>query len=102
MSLPDTGWAEALLAEFSTYVLDKAGRARRDGLVVPDSHYERVWWVGSLRPEQTTPHRVTLTETPDVRWISCSCKHGTTAGGGSSRCYHVAAALTYVLDRRTP
>jgi len=102
VSLPDSQvWAEALLAEFSTSVLGKARRASARCLVTPDATAPNVWWVGSLRPEQTTAYRVTLIEAPEQRWVSCSCAHGQKSGGGNSRCYHVAAVLTHLKTRGT-
>lgn len=92
--------------EFSPEVVLKAerllGAKTEDGQpkLLRDKQFPAIWWVTSSAGG-TRRYRVQSDYDPATKklsWCTCTCPHGMAKGGGTSRCYHVAAVLMSVRD----
>lgn len=93
--------------EFSPTVIDKAYRllGEKDpagaSAILEDPEYPNIWWV-TPSSGSAKRYRVATDLQPGTRiltWITCTCPHGMNKGGGTSRCYHAAAALLLMRER---
>jgi len=93
---------------FSDMVVLKAerllGKTNPDGTptMIQDSSFPNVWWVTPSAGGDKR-YRVSSDWNPQTRtlsWVTCTCPHGASQGGGFSRCYHVAAALMLLRDEK--
>lgn len=91
--------------EFSADVIAKARKllgktVEGKPAVRRDTDHPAVWWVvpssGSARDYRVQSDYNAATGT--LSWITCTCPHGLNKGGGTTRCYHAAAALLLIKE----
>lgn len=91
---------------FSPEVILKAerllGAKTEDGQpkLLRDTAFPGIWWVTPSSGE-TRRYRVQTDWTPEqqrLSYVTCTCPHGMAKGGGTSRCYHVAAVLMSMVE----
>lgn len=86
--------------EFSGSVIEKAQRYLKLGRVTRDPRVPGCYWVKGGDPARD--YRVQTDADPEAQtatWITCTCTHGTTAGGGAARCSHAVAVLVATRAR---
>jgi hypothetical protein len=93
--------------EFTPDVIGKAhkllGARTPEGepKVLQDPEHPNIWWV-TPSSGAAKRYRVATDWQPGTRnlsWITCTCPHGLNKGGGTTRCYHAAAALLLLREK---
>jgi hypothetical protein len=94
---------------FSANVVLKAerllGKVNEDGTkaMLQDLEFPNIWWVTPSAGSAAKRYRVSSDwseTTQTLTWVTCTCPHGANTGGGTSRCYHAAAALMLLRDAK--
>ena len=84
---------------FSRSVQDKALELLQEDRVIPTDDPK----VFRVKRSDVNTYRVSLgveEGTSLLRWVTCSCTHGSRSGFGRSRCSHVFAVLLHIRESR--